>query len=247
MKLKSTSASFAALFCVLNTGRAATITYAGFVENNTVNNWRTAATAKPMDPDGDNIYGTLGAVHWTVVGANEFASGSASAGWHYVGETSFGQFRNPGYAVVDNLQNPAADIEAGIGAVGTPGSFTFQMTGTAATYAGKTLRVGVMADILTAGEWAADITKTFQLTGMSGNSGTISLRSGGPGNGQPEMYFFDIAGATAGDTYTLTAGTSSGQAGYIGPVTWDLYTVPEPSAFLLAGLTGLPLLRRRRA
>ncbi len=239
--------SFFALVCAPVSVRAAVIAYAGSVENNTVNEWRTASVAKPMDLDGDNIYGTLGAVHWTVMGVNEFPSGSTSPGWHYAGETGAGQFRVAGYAVIDNLADPATNVEAGIAATGAPGTFTFQMTGTAATYSGKTLRIGIMADVLAAAEWAADNGKTFRLTGSSGDSGLISLRGGGAGNGQPEMYFFDVTGVNPGDTFTITAGASpGGQAGYIGPMTWDLYTtVPEPSAALLAGL-GLALVARRR-
>jgi hypothetical protein len=122
------------------------------------------------------------------------------------------------------------------------------MTGTAATYTGYTLRIGVMADILAAGEWAADIGKTFrvvQTAGGAGDSGVISLRAGGPGNGQPEMYFFDVNGVNPGDQFQIITGNGPGQAGYLGPVTWDLVAIPEPSCLLVAG-AGAFLLRRRR-
>ena len=232
--------------------RAASISFAGSVENSTVNDWRTASTAKPLDLDGDNLYGSFGAVHWTVTGANQQPSGSATAGWAYLGEFSFGQFSNADYAVIDNLAVPGADIQGGIAAVQLPGTFTFEMTGTAATYAGKTLRIGVMADILGSGEWAADTGKAYQLSqtiGGAGDSGSITLRGGAAANGQPEMYFFDVMGVNPGDTFRITAFPSPGGfPGYIGPMSWDLYTpVPEPSTALLGGLAGLALLRRRRA
>lgn len=225
---------------------AATINYAGFAEDTTVNDWRTAATAKSLDLDGDNIYGTLGAVHWTVLGANEFPANSPNPGWSYGGENTAGQFKVAGYAVIDNLAAPLTDTEAGIGAVQSPGSFTFSMTGIAETYAGKVLRIGVMADVLTAAEWAADTGKTFQITGAGGDSGVISLRGGGAGDGQPEMYFFDISGVNPGDSFTIATGSASAQPGYLGPVSWDLYAVPEPSTALLAGALLLPFARRRR-
>lgn len=234
---------------ISGSARAAAITYAGFVENSTVNDWRTPATPKPMDIDGNNVYGTHAAVHWTVAGANEFGAGSASPGWSYQGETG-GQFNSAAYAQVDSLSNPAVNTGAGIGAVANPGAFNFEMTGTAATYSGFTLRIGVMADVLGATEWAADFGKTFRLvqtTGGSGDSGVISLRGGGAGNGQPEMYFFDVTGVNPGDRFQIITASSSGQAGYIGPVSWDLAVVPEPSSLLLAGAgAGALLLRRRR-
>lgn len=253
MTTKHLSTSLLTALCALNAASAASISYVGSVEDSTVNDWRTASTVKPMDADGDNIYGTHGAVHWTIVGVNEFGAGSASAGWHYGGEVSFGQFNNAAYAQIDNLSNPAVDAGGGIGAVQNPGAFDFEMTGVPETYAGRTLRIGVMADILTSGEWAADTNKTFQLVqtgGGTADSGVISLRGGAAGNGQPEMYFFDVTGVNAGNTFRLITGNSgaSGQAGYLGPVAWDVYTpIPEPSVALLAGLAGIGLMRRRRS
>ena len=110
-----------------------------------------------------------------------------------------------------------------------------------------------MADILTAAEWAADTNKIItlnQTVGGTSTSGPISLRGGAAGNGQPELYFFDITGVNPNDQFTFTTGNtgSSGQPGYIGPVTWDLSApVPEPSTTLLGTVAALSLLRRRRA
>ncbi len=227
---------------------AATISYVGSVESNEVNEWRTSSVTKTMDADGDNIYGTHGAVHWTKIGVNEFPAASTSPGWHYAGETGAGQFGNPAYAAIDLANDPNTTTNAGIAAVA--GTFSFELTGTAATYTGNVVRVGIMADVLTSPEWAADVNKTFQITqtvGGSGDSGVISLRGGGAGNGQPELYFFDITGVNPGDTFRITAGTTSGpQPGYIGPVSWDVAPVPEPGVVGLAALSALGLLRRRR-
>lgn len=231
--------------------QAAVVSYSGSVEDSTVNDWRTTSTAKPMDPDGDNLYGTHGAVHWTVAGVNEFLAGSPSPGWSYQGETGAGQFNNAAYAQIDSAANPLVNTGAGIAAVA--GTFTFEMTGIAGTYAGKTLRIGVMADVLSAVEWAADTNKSFRLVqtvGGTGDSGVITLRGGAAGNGQPELYFFDVSGVNPGDRFQIVTGSTapSGQVGYIGPVTWDLYTaVPEPSSALLGGLALLGFARRRRA
>ena len=227
---------------------AATISYVGSVESNQVNEWRTSSFVKSMDIDGNNVYGTHGAVHWTKVGVNEFGAGSASPGWHYAGETGAGQFGNPAYAAIDLASDPNTTTNAGIAAVA--GTFTFELTGDASTYVNKIVRIGIMADVLSAAEWSADINKTFQvtqLTGGLGDSGTISLRGGAAGNGQPEMYFFDVAGANPGDTFRIIAGTTSGpQPGYIGPVSWDVAPVPEPGVIGLAALAGVGLVRCRR-
>jgi hypothetical protein len=231
--------------------QAAVVSYSGSVEDSTVNDWRTTSTAKPMDPDGDNFYGTHGAVHWTVAGVNEFPAGSPSPGWAYQGDTGVGQFNSAAYAQIDSAANPLVNAGAGIAAV--VGTFTFEMTGIAGTYAGKTLRIGVMADVLSPGEWAADTNKSFRLVqtvGGTGDSGVITLRGGAAGNGQPELYFFDVSGVNPGDRFQIVTGSTapSGQPGYIGPVTWDLYTaVPEPSSALLGGLALLGFARRRRA
>ena len=230
---------------------AASIGYVGSVEDSSVNEWRTATTPKPLDIDGDNIFGTFGSVHWTVAGLNEFPAASASPGWHYAGETTFGQYRNADYAIIDNPVAPGTDITAGIGAVQFPGSFTFEMTGTPETYAGRTLRIGIMADILGAGEWAADSGKAYslsQIIGGTSDSGPITLRANAPANGQPELYFFDITGVNPGDVFRITAFPSPGGfPGYIGPVTWDLgAAIPEPSAALLSLAATTVFLRRRR-
>jgi hypothetical protein len=244
--------SVAALSLSAAASHAAVIGYVGSVEDSSVNEWRTATTPKPLDIDGDNIFGSFGAVHWTVAGLNEFPAASASPGWHYAGETTFGQFRNPDYAIIDNPVTPGTDIEGGIGAVQFPGTFTFEMTGTPETYAGRTLRVGIMADILGAGEWAADSGKSYslsQITGGTSDSGPITLRAGAAANGQPELYFFDLTGVNPGDVFRITAFPSPGGfPGYIGPVTWDLgAAIPEPStSFLAAAAASSALLRRRR-
>jgi hypothetical protein len=231
--------------------QAASITLSGFAEGVPVANWRTASTSKGgLDIDGDNIFGSsLGAVHWGVAGINEH--GGPALGWTFRGNSAQ-EAPHGDYALIDDPQiaAPNTKIHAGLGALGGPGSFTFGLEGTAGDYLGKTVRVGIMADVLGATENAADMLKTYRITGAGGaDSGLVSLRGGGSGNGIPEMYFFDITGVNPGDVFTITAGNAgSPQSGYIGPVSWDIATVPEPGTAIF-GVLGLGTLmaRRRRA
>lgn len=227
----------------------ATITYFGNVEGAQVTDWRTTTTSKTLDLDGDNFYGTHGAVHWNVAGANEQPAGSTTPGWAYHGAGA-GFAINPTFASIDHINSYPTNTNAGI-IHGGPATFTFELTGSAATYIGQTVRVGIMQDVLGPDEWASDTNKGLQIAqtvGGSGDSGVILLRSGGAGNGSPEMYFFDLTGVTAGDRFQITGHLGVGgpvtQAGYIGPVSWDV--IPEPSAALLGSFGILGLLRRRR-
>lgn len=234
----------AGLLTLGSVARAATVTYAGSIEGTQVNEWRTTTTTKTMDIDGDHVYGTFASVQWTVAGLNEYPAGSGSPGWHYAaGAAQYG-----GYATQLDRNAGGADVGASIMLT----QFGFEMTGTPATYAGQTVRVGIMADMLNSAEWAGDQNKGYRLVqtvGGGGDSGVVSLRGGGAGNGVPEMYFFDLTGVNPGDTFRLDAlnnvsGAGQTQAGYLGPVSWDI--VPEPAVTLLGGLGMLGLLRRRR-
>jgi hypothetical protein len=115
-----------------------------------------------------------------------------------------------------------------------------------------TVRIGVMQDMLGSLEWGADQNKGLrivQTVGGTGDSGIVSVRGGGAGNGIPEMYFFDITGVNPGDRFEIqglnnVSGAGVTQSGYLGPVSWDLVAIPEPSSAVLAVL-GLAILRRR--
>ncbi len=205
---------------------AALISFVGAVENQAqVNDWRTGSTPKTMDIDGDNIYGsTLGAVHWTIAGVNQQAVNSGVFGWSYPGPGD-AQFIAAAYANVDHVAAAPADADAGI----QLNQFTFQLTGQPSQYAGKVVRVGIMQDVLGAGENAADQFKGLRLIQTAGGNGAtaiIPLRAGASGNGQPDMYFFDIVGVNPGDVFQIIAPNNVGggptQSGYVGPVSWDI-------------------------
>jgi hypothetical protein len=112
-----------------------------------------------------------------------------------------------------------------------------------------------MEDVFSDTAQGGDKFKGFRITqvlGGSGDSGITVLRGGGQGNGVPEMYFWDITLATAGDRFQILAladqGGTSGQVGYMGPVSWDLSPAPEPSGLALVAIAGISVagLARRR-
>lgn len=147
-----TLAPIAVACLATGTGFAATITGVGSASGTEVNEWRTPGTTKTADIDGDNVYGTFASVQWGVAGLNEHPGGSPNPGWSYQGSGS--QFVIPGSAILD-ANTGAADVLSSI----VLNNFTFELTGVAATYAGMKVRVGVMQDMLSSAEWAADVFK----------------------------------------------------------------------------------------
>jgi len=232
---------------------AVTIAYVGSVEGSEVADWRTNSATKSFDVDGDNVYGTHAALHPRIGSTNIYTSGSQEPGftWLGYGPVNGGQFINAAYTDVDNLLDPSVNTDAGIQTRG----FRFELTGTSDTYDNMRVRIGVMQDLLSPAEYATDSQKTLRLEGYNNNpevsSGDITIRNGNAGDGVAEMYFFDITGASAGDQFQfidMQNGVSTGGS-YIGPVSFDIVVVPEPSGVLLCGLVvaaGL-ITRRRRS
>ncbi len=239
------------LGCAATSAHAATVTYVGFVTGTEATSWRTAGVTKTMSITGSNIYGSsIGAVDWGNIGLGQSAPGSGALSWSYQGLAGGnGQYGGDGrYPSIDNINTGGGDNFPGL-IHGSPSIYTFGMEGSASTYSGMVVRVGVFGDTLGADEAGGDTNKTYRLTGPGGgDSGSISLRGGAAGTSTPEIYFFDITNITAGDGFQLTSTNNggSGQAGYIGPMSWDLAPVPEPSALSLSSLLGLGLLLRRR-
>ncbi len=88
-------------------------------------------------------------------------------------------------------------------------------------------------------------TNTLVITGPNGSTSPVETVAGT--NGVPSMYFFDMTGITAGDQFTITSKTSaSGAPGIIGPVSFDISSVPEPTSLGLFAVGGLALLMMKR-
>ncbi len=204
---------------------AATIKYVGSTDKpDEATHWRTASVKKTLDIDSDNIFGTIGAVIWGHGSVGEQQAGSTTLGWVYVGGGA--QFNAPAYVSVNSEADATKQTSSGLVLT----NFDFQLTGAPSDFAGKTVRVGIMEDVLGKDEWAADSAKALQLvqtTGTgAGDSGVQMLRKGGAATGSPVIYFFDINDIKPGDTFSIKAlnnqsGTSA-NAGYVGPVSWDI-------------------------
>jgi sugar lactone lactonase YvrE len=204
---------------------AATVTYSGTTTGIEVNNWRVSATPKSLDVDGDNVYGTWGAVNWT---HNSYLQ---NVTWTF--GSSGAQSANPGNALITDLLSPTSNVTAGIALSG----FTFTVQGAGPDYSGMTLRVGVMEDVLDPTNWASDTFKGLEVKQVngSGDSGVVPLRGGGSGTGKPAMYFYDIYPVQPGQTFSILApnnvGGTSGNAGYLSAVSFDLAMVAQAQYF----------------
>ncbi len=206
--------------------RAATINYVGSLINSVeTTSWLTPTTPKTYDVDGDNKYGTFGGLYWGEY--TNYSGGTIS----FVGISNtnnaidtFGGL----YAQLDSLSD-AAQGNTGAGALvnnspvqstsqhlrlttgntsGTSGwviGHTFQVN---SNLTGKTLRVGIMTDDY--GQSLAfapqqDSGKGLWIAQTAGGSVTslVAPAPAGDANRVPDMMFFDIVNAQAGDQYTI--------------------------------------------
>lgn len=225
-----------------------------------VTSWRTSSVAKTYQLNGNNVYGsTLGAVDFVTGAVNIQTAGSGVFGWSYDAPGGTQYNKGPAGVSYTTIDNPAAspNYVNGTAAAGIDvPSLTFGLEGTQADYTGKVVRVGIMQNVLDPAEQTLDTGKTIQITGPGGSASPVESVTGT--DGVPNMYFFDITGITAGDQFTIRVtsnpnvppGSGDGAAGYVGPVSWDIASVPEPATggpLLLAGTAGLLLLRRKCA
>ncbi|MBL7077698.1 MAG: hypothetical protein ISS31_09515 [Kiritimatiellae bacterium] len=201
---------------------AATITHVGTVTNDSnseISQWRTAGTAKSLDADGDNIYGTAGKLVIQVLGDVPT----------YVQHVSLDPQLDPNaaYAVVDHPNDLGGDTFLGTTTSGaqTPGSvhdmFVFNVTNFPPT--GR-FRVGVATDGLDGAQFAPS---EIRLTQLVGGAATASASLATITNKTLDMVFFDVVDAIPGDQFTVQGVAGAGGYATHQFVTWDDIPLPE--------------------
>ncbi|MCE5325555.1 MAG: PEP-CTERM sorting domain-containing protein [Planctomycetaceae bacterium] len=226
--------------------RAATIDYVGADIDGTQAAWRTTSVAKPLDADGDNVYGTAG----YLMPMNSYHPGGMPPEAYY--NTATEPYRlNPSFATLEWAQDWSgsfSDWGEWPRSMDNPvsgGSFTYggmygvspqDFVRVTLTSAGS-FRLGVWIDGQNGGEYATALTVRTSDNSVTGTSATADA------NNVIDWYFWDVTGA-AGDVFLVTATKSSGGWVDLGGITID--AIPEPATMSLLVLGGVAALVRRK-
>jgi hypothetical protein len=254
--------SLIALSLCAASAHAASILASGADTSTTNDAWRTSGVAKPLDADGNNVYGSDGYLMFntgytgsTFTSSTNVLANASSALPAYVAVIADGATGSVGaaaFAQIDDPLNPVNDFRSGVATAsynfanlgaGVELSM-FNLTFTNAPVGG--VRVGVLVN--NAANRNAEAIR-FELDGSSG-AVTASQSTGQNVNVQQDYYFFDITGIANGDTFSFFAtedtadGNNTGEI-RVGGFTFD--AIPEPSSTTLLGIAlGAMLLRRQR-
>ncbi len=267
--------SLAALWMGATGLMGATITYVGKETTSSGNgflvpNWSNADVAKNYDIDGNNRYGSAGyyqirPMPWdpgassinqgvgtgndlgvsagsnpTLNLAPTFLSSITGGAGTYVNFGGYPIVRGPDGSAL--YRQGSLSVPVSNGPYNTPSgantgyfghAFSFTV-GTATTF-----RIGITVDTAGNGTYAPDYVSIFSSSTGTVFSGLLTR------DGSPDMGIFDIT-ATAGESFTAAVWQSAGTQSVapLGLVTFDV--VPEPSSALLAGLSLIGLVHRRR-
>lgn len=236
--LKNACATFCLIACVAGVAQADTISFLGTDPGD--GSWRTTSVAKPLDPDGDNKYGTAGydvfdSSAGTLVQTPAGVSITVNAGNLFPGDE--------GYTTIDNPSG--GSMESGVA------YYSPVTAGNTATYitltftAAENYVLGIYTDNADNADISPSSLRVYQANG-TGDSGTISNTPSRTG----DWYFFNIS-ANNGDILHVDGLISAGfNSSGLGVITFDQATAtPEPgtvSLLLAAGIAGLGLLRRKK-
>ena len=208
--------------------------------------WATTSVVKTLDPDGDNRYGTWAGEHVGIENHNAPHIVFVSIG---AGNAVVGPFG--GYDSVDNDAGGSATLRTTTGN-DLSNVITYSIPDVSTIPFG--VRVGWLVDGLD-GPVFTGISYPMEhfRQGVSQGSSTIGVTPNGTGTaGVTTMdgLFFDLTGVQNGDTIRLSttypAPAPGGVYATFQAVSFDALPAPEPSAFLLGGLTVLGLAIRRR-
>lgn len=250
--------SLIALSLCAASAHAASILASGADTSTTNDAWRTSGVAKPLDADGNNVYGSDGYLMFntgytgtTFTSSTNVLANASNSLPAYAAVTADGATGSVGaaaFALIDDPLNPGSDFRSGVATVsgvtlGAEASM-FNLTFNNAPVGG--VRVGVLVN--NAANRNAQAIR-FELDG-SGGAVTASQGTGQNVNAQQDYYFFDITGINNGDTFSFFATEDTGDSQTTGEIrvggfTFD--TIPEPGSTTLIGFAlGAMLLRRQR-
>ena len=209
--------------------RAADISYAGTM-NNVQSGWRYVNFGKPLDLDGDNIFGTDG----------YFMVNRAPVLPNYVESAAILTSTYPGNSLYYQIDDPTNDPERFI--TGTmnpfPGTglsadiFQFTLNTNAV---GRTIRVGLMVDNLDIAAYNAASLTLVQTSGAGTTNGPIDTTSPVFNDRNPDWVFFDLTGTAAGDTFIVRGTGGINGAATLGGVSFDSLIITLGTSSLLEG------------
>lgn len=243
----------------------AAIVFSGSLDgSNEVDGWRTAATAKTLDLDGNNVYGTDGYILFDTRDNNGAFNDPLTAGNGVASTPSYtadvvysavltgGQFAySSSFNGAEDIDNPAGAGVVNLGyagirdnstnAIPVQSLFTYTMNRNMGV--GEVIRMGVMADSLNDNN-VVGVAGGLEVTAAAT---TVAATLVGVDDGNTDMYFFDLTGLNNGDQIVISGGyTNVGgsiAAATIGGVTFD--SIPEPASIALFGFGGLMVMCRR--
>ncbi len=218
---------------------------------------RTTTVAKPLDPDGDNVFGTDG---WIFFGVQEDETDmsykynqqpntrESTPSYLTIG-TSLSTVQAPtNSTIIDSPDlTPGPDVENDRSGVGMKYGFKSEVDLVTLTigsgFPAAGVRVGIFTDNIGNKGDADDITY-YKMRQTVGGSSSVQVATAFDKDNGNDFYFVDITGAAETDEFVISALSPDTYGPYIGGVTLD--TIPEPATLALLGLGGLGLLLRRR-
>lgn len=227
---------------------AATVTYVGY-DLTTSGAWRNTGVTKPLDADGNNVYGSDGYLLTTSPGGALLSNPAYASVLNLVSTFYSGHVTTPNYTTVDNPLG--GTVKTGIwyatGAFANQEQDFVRITVSQAS----SFRIGIMVDETDFIGISPGQLRVRQSAGGSGDSTLVNAMV--EANLDTDWYFFDILGAQAGDQFVISGTDSRVGAGPvasngIGAISFDSVAVPEASTSMVGLLAvGALALRWRSA
>lgn len=217
------------------TTHAASISYVG-ADLTTSGAWRTPSILKPLDSDGNNVYGSAGYLLTRSPAGDLFSNPTYASVVNLVSAFYGGAGTNPNYTTVDNPLG--GTVKTGIWYA--VGSFPNQEQDIARITVSQpaSFRIGVLVDETDFIGISPGQLRVRQTVGGTGDSTLVNAML--EANLDTDWYFFNIVGAQPGDQFVISGTDSRVGAGPvasngIGAIAFDNVAVPETSTYA-AGL-----------